>query len=104
MNNAGTIGTNRREEVLGFESLRNILKPFAVASKEYGTRPRSVSNTDNVSLDKFRAVVSALEWLVVSTGSVGKVSDGVLVVACIPTGLGNEYMEGRLCMQGGSTW
>lgn len=102
MNNAGPIGANRREEVLGFKTLRNILKPFAVASKEYSACTRPISHTDDVSLYKLRAVVGAFEWLVVSTCSVGKVGDGVFVVACKPTGLGNEYMGG--CTQSQSTW
>lgn len=47
---ARAVGSDGREEVLGFESMSDIFQLFPVAGEEDGSGARSVAYSDNVSL------------------------------------------------------
>lgn len=67
VNSGRPVGADGREEVLRLEAMHDFLELLAVASKEYGTGAGSISNADNVALDK--------------TGAVGCMTKGLVVVA-----------------------
>lgn len=86
MNLTRSVGTNRGEEVLRLESVCNVVQFLAITSKEECACSWSISNSDNVSLDKSRTVGRGSEGLVVSAISIRRVRDRGLVVSC-DTGL-----------------
>lgn len=75
MYNAGAIGADSREEVWGLEAMNNILQFPTIPSEEDSTRPWTVSDAYNVSLNNLRAIWDCGEGLVISTVSVGKIGN-----------------------------
>lgn len=74
------VGADSREEVLRLEPVDDFLELLAVASKEDGTGPGSVSNADDVALDEAGAVRSVAKGLVVVARSVGVVCNRVFMI------------------------
>lgn len=79
---ARAISSDRREEVLGFQAVCDVLELLAVASEENRSRSRSVANTNDITLDVRRAVRVCGERLVEPTRAGGCVRNGSLVETC----------------------
>lgn len=77
-----SLGADRGEEVLSLESVCNVVKFLAIASEENRSSARSVTNSNDVSLNICGPVSGRCEGLVVASITVGSVRDRGLVVAC----------------------
>lgn len=62
---AGAVGTNRRKEVLRFQTMYNIIQLFTVSRKKYRPRSRSIANSDYITLNIFGPVSGGGERLVI---------------------------------------
>jgi hypothetical protein len=69
----GSVCADRRKEVLSLQAVRDIVELLAIASEKESAGPWSISNANDVSLDKSRAVCGGVEGLIVSSVSVGHV-------------------------------
>ncbi len=82
MDLTGTVRSEGGEEILSLEAMSDILEFLAVAGEEDGACEGTVAHPDNVALEILLSVGYRSEGLVVSTSSVGEISDGVFVKAC----------------------
>ena len=83
MDNAWTVGSYGRKEVLRLESLADLLETFAIAGEEDCTSPWTITHTNHIALHQWRTIRSAVEWLVVSASAGGGISNRVFVEAYI---------------------
>lgn len=67
MDDGGTVGTDGREEILGFETMNNFVELLTVASKEDCACSWPVPNPDNIALYDRRTIWSRRERLVIAT-------------------------------------
>ena len=70
---AGSVGADRGEEILGFETVGYVVEFFAVTRKEDRAGARAVADANDVALDVGRAIWSGREGLVVPARSWGGV-------------------------------
>ena len=68
---AWSVGTDGREEVLGFQAVRDVVEFFTVAGEEDRAGAGTVSDAYNVALDVGGAVGGGCEGLVVAAGAEG---------------------------------
>lgn len=73
---------NCRKEILGFETVRDIIELFAIAREEDGARSGAVADTNDIAGCVGRAVLRGREWLVVTPGPGGEIGKRVTVVSC----------------------
>ena len=64
---ARTVGADCGEEILGLETVGDVVKLFAVAREEKCACSGSIANADDIALYVFRAVVCGGEGLIVAT-------------------------------------
>lgn len=81
---AGTIGSDGREEVLGLETMDDILQFLSVASEEDCARARAIANTYDIALHVLGTVLCTVKRLVVATLASRSVCSGVFVEAREP--------------------
>ena len=81
MYGAWPVSTDGWEEVLGFETVGDVIKFSAVAGEEDGAGARAVADAYYVALDVGRAVWGGCERLVVAAGTGGCVGYGGFVPA-----------------------
>lgn len=70
---ARTIGANCGKEILCFEVVGHLFQLLSISREEYASRPRPVSNANNIALHIFRTVWDSIEWLIVSPMSAGQI-------------------------------
>ena len=79
MYDAWSICADCGEEILGFQSMGDIIQLFAIASEENTARPGPIPNSDDIALDVFRAIIGSSEWLIVPPLTGRKVSNGAFM-------------------------
>lgn len=82
MHSTGSVCTDCREQVLGFETMGNIFQLLAVSCEEYCASSRAISNSDNISLHELRPISWSTERLVISSMSSGCICNGILMPTC----------------------
>ena len=79
MDSAWSIRPNSRKEVLGFQSMSNVVQLFPIPREEYCPCSWSVSHTNYITLDVLRSIACRNEWLVKPSMAGGDVSHRRLV-------------------------
>ena len=80
MNCAGAISSNSRKKILCLQVMRKFVQLLAIASKENSASPRSVADSDHITLNVGRAEGSGSERLVQSSVTSGNICYGCFVV------------------------
>ena len=73
MYSARSIRSNCREEILGLEIVRHLFQFLPISCEENTSGPRPIANTDNITLDIWRPIISRCKGLVISPVTIGRV-------------------------------